>query len=96
MATEDVLKNQLPKLKELQDSKELSVDNIDVFCEQGCFDVDQTRQILQAGKDMGLMINFHGEELHQLGSAEVWTIGLLYFVYGFFILWISHSNLLSH
>ncbi len=53
------------------DKGELHVDNIDVFCEKGVFDVEQTRQILQAGKDNGLAINFHGEEIHRLNSAEV-------------------------
>ena len=52
-------------------SGELVVDNIDVFCEKGVFDVDQSRRILQAGLDAGLAINFHGEELNRLHSAEV-------------------------
>lgn len=49
----------------------LRVDNIDVFCEQGVFDLSSTRSILQAGKDMGLNINFHGDELHPMNSAQV-------------------------
>ena len=70
-ATEDVLNVQLPRLKRLMDNGELHVDNIDVFCEQGVYSVDQTKRILQAGLEMGLAINFHGEELHRLNSAEV-------------------------
>jgi len=31
----------------------------------------KARRILAAGKESGLEINFHGEELSQLGSAEV-------------------------
>ena len=47
------------------------MDNIDVFCEEGVFNVEQTRRILTAGTQIGLAINFHGEELHRLNSAEV-------------------------
>lgn len=53
------------------DSGQLRVDNIDVFCERGVFDVDQTRRILSAGQTAGLAANFHAEELHCLHSAEV-------------------------
>lgn len=49
----------------------LRVDNIDVFCERGVFDLDSSRSILQAGKDLGLNINFHGDELHPMNSAQV-------------------------
>lgn len=70
-ATEDVLQVQLPHLKALVSAGKLRVDNIDVFCEQGVFDLDSTRFILQAGKEMGLHINFHGDELHPMSSAEV-------------------------
>ncbi|XP_035281945.1 probable imidazolonepropionase [Anguilla anguilla] len=70
-ATEDIIKVQLPKLKEKMEQGELRVDNIDVFCEKGVFDLDSTRAILQAGKDMGLQINFHGDELHPMNSAQL-------------------------
>ena len=49
----------------------LHVDNIDVFCEVGVYNVEQTRRILEAGMRLGLAANFHGEELHCLHSAEV-------------------------
>ncbi|KAG5846041.1 hypothetical protein ANANG_G00145510 [Anguilla anguilla] len=70
-ATEDIINVQLPKLKEKMEKGELRVDNIDVFCEKGVFDLDSTRAILQAGKDMGLQINFHGDELHPMNSAQL-------------------------
>ena len=70
-ATTDVVDVQLPRLQQLMDNGQLHVDNIDVFCEQGVFSVEQTRRILTAGTNMGLAINFHGEELHRLNSAEV-------------------------
>ena len=52
-------------------SRDLRVDNIDVFCEKGVFDVNQSKAILLAGKKIGMQINFHGEELNCLNSAEV-------------------------
>ena len=70
-ATEDIINNQIPKLKQLMDREELHVDNIDVFCEKGVFEVEQSRRILQAGKAIGLAINFHGDELYPLKGAEV-------------------------
>ncbi|MGH0165488.1 UNVERIFIED_CONTAM: hypothetical protein FKN15_051623 [Acipenser sinensis] len=70
-ATDDIIKVQLLKLKEKMSKGELHVDNIDVFCEKGVFDLESTRAILQAGKDMGLQINFHGDELHPMNSAEL-------------------------
>lgn len=42
-----------------------------MFHEKGVFETEQTRKILQAGKDIGLRINFHGDELHAMGSAEL-------------------------
>ena len=79
-ATQDVLTNQIPRIHSLMKTGELHVDNIDVFCEQGVYSVDQTERILQAGINIGLAINFHGEELHRLNSAEVhWIICVLPF-----------------
>jgi imidazolonepropionase len=75
-ATEDVLRVQLPALRRRITAGDLQVDNIDVFCERGVFDLDATRAILQAGRDMGLHINFHGDELHPMNSAQV-LVGLL-------------------
>ncbi|KAM4523450.1 putative imidazolonepropionase [Fundulus diaphanus] len=70
-ATEDILRVQLPRLKELMSAGTLQVHNIDVFCERGVFDLQSTRTILQAGKELGLNINFHGDELHPMNSAKM-------------------------
>ncbi|XP_026218708.1 probable imidazolonepropionase [Anabas testudineus] len=70
-ATENILQVQLPRLKQKMNAGTLKVDNIDVFCEQGVFDLSSTRSILKAGKDMGLNINFHGDELHPMNSAQL-------------------------
>ncbi|XP_036879004.1 probable imidazolonepropionase isoform X3 [Manis javanica] len=70
-AADDIVNNHLPKLKELARNGDIHIDNIDVFCEKGVFDLDSTRRILQSGKDIGLQINFHGDELHPMKAAEL-------------------------
>ena len=70
-ATVDVIKNQIPEMLKLISEGKLNVENIDVFCEKGVFDVDQTRRILQEARNHGFKINFHGEELCLLNSVEM-------------------------
>ncbi len=36
---------------------------IDVFCERGAFDADQARAVLAAGRDAGLGLRVHGNQL---------------------------------
>uniref|UniRef100_A0A5G2R936 Probable imidazolonepropionase n=1 Tax=Sus scrofa TaxID=9823 RepID=A0A5G2R936_PIG len=69
-AADDIIHSH-PKLQELGRNGEIRVDNIDVFCEKGVFDLEATRRILQSGKDAGLQINFHGDELHPMKAAEL-------------------------
>ena len=70
-ATLDVITHQLPAVVKMVEEGQLEVDNIDVFCEKGVFELEQSRRILEAGKKAGLRINFHGDELHPLGGAEM-------------------------
>lgn len=70
-AKNDVIDNQLVQIKNLMQQGKLHVDNIDVFCEQGVFNVSQSQEILEAGKKYGLEINFHADELHPLNGAEM-------------------------
>ncbi len=53
---------------------------IDVFCEQGAFDADQSRAVLEAGRESGLGMRVHGNQLGfgpgvqlavELGAASV-------------------------
>ena len=44
---------------------------IDVFCDQGAFDVDQSRQILQAGIDKGLLPRIHANQLAPGGGVQL-------------------------
>lgn len=42
-ATEDILMNQIPKIKELKDKGEINPEFIDVFCEKGIFELESTK-----------------------------------------------------
>ncbi len=46
---------------------------VDVFCERGAFDVEQSRQVLQAGKDAGLGCRMHA---NQLGHSPAVQLGV--------------------
>ena len=43
----------------------------DVFCEEGVFDVKQSKRILLAGKEHGLLPKIHADEIEPLGGAEL-------------------------
>lgn len=43
----------------------------DVFCEEGVFDVEQSRRILLAAKENGLKLKVHADEIVQLGGASL-------------------------
>lgn len=43
----------------------------DVFCEEGVFDVEQSKRILLAGKEHGLIPKIHADEIEPLGGAEL-------------------------
>lgn len=70
-ATRLVVDEQLPAVMAAKAAGQLEVDSIDVFCESGVFDVAQSRVILEAGRRHGLRLNFHADELHPLGGAEM-------------------------
>ena len=44
---------------------------IDVFCDQGAFDVDQSRQILKVGTEKGLMPRIHANQLTLGGGVQL-------------------------
>ena len=44
---------------------------IDVFCERGAFDVDESRAVLQAGLNAGLQARVHGNQLGEGGGVAL-------------------------
>ena len=69
--TKDVIEVQIPAMQELIRQGKLNIENVDVFCEKGVYNVDQTRRILKEARKGGFRINFHGEELCLLNSVEM-------------------------
>ncbi len=43
----------------------------DIFCEEGVFSVEQSRRVLTAAKEKGLMPKIHADEINPLGGAEL-------------------------
>lgn len=43
----------------------------DVFCEEGVFNVEQSRRILEAGQEFGLDAKIHAEEFTRIGGAQL-------------------------
>ena len=44
---------------------------IDVFCETGAFDVDESREVLLAGRAAGLGMKLHGNQLGESGGVQL-------------------------
>lgn len=43
----------------------------DIFCEDGVFDIETTRRILQAAKSHGFEVKLHGDEVTPMGGAAL-------------------------
>lgn len=43
----------------------------DIFCEEGVFNVEQSRRILQAAQRLGFKLKLHADEIVPLGGAEL-------------------------
>ncbi|UCE25896.1 MAG: imidazolonepropionase [Candidatus Zixiibacteriota bacterium] len=43
----------------------------DIFCEEGVYDIEESRRIQQAAADAGLKLKFHADELKSTGGAEL-------------------------
>jgi imidazolonepropionase len=63
---ETVIEQQLPRVAEQGIAR-----FCDVFCEQGIFDVDQSRRILQAGLAAGLRPRLHADQIRASGGAQL-------------------------
>jgi len=69
--TKLIINEMIPAVAAAKERGEINPEFVDVFHEDGIFDKDQTRLILLAGRKMGLDVNFHGDELNHVGSAEL-------------------------
>src|SRR5436309_6989758 len=50
---------------------EKSAEFCDVFCERGYFDIDQSRKVLSAAKELGLKLRGHVDQLTNSGGAKL-------------------------
>ncbi len=50
------------------DAARAGADNVDVFCDEGYFTVDEARRVLVAGRDAGLLPRLHADELARTGG----------------------------
>jgi len=44
---------------------------VDVFCETGAFDLEQSRRILECARDLGFPLKIHADEFDTLGGAAL-------------------------
>ncbi|MBN2148385.1 MAG: imidazolonepropionase [Anaerolineales bacterium] len=44
---------------------------VDVFCERGAFNLEQSRRILQTARDLGFPLKIHADEFDNLGGASL-------------------------
>lgn len=71
-AMDTVVNEMIPALAKEQAEGRLScVKLIDVFAEDGVFNPESTRLVLEAGEAIGLLGNFHGDELTYQGCGEL-------------------------
>ena len=46
-------------------------DYCDIFCEEGVFDVEQSRKYLRRAKKAGFQLKIHADEIHPIGGSEL-------------------------
>lgn len=68
---ERVIQEMIPAVVEFVRQQGQPLPFIDVFCEQGVFDVAQTRRILEAGKAAGMPLKVHADEFVGLGGTRL-------------------------
>src|SRR5437773_6774493 len=61
-----VINDMLPRV-----AKEKLAEFCDVFCEQGYFDIEQSREISTAAKKLGLKLRIHADQLSDSGGAKL-------------------------
>lgn len=61
-----VVEEQLPAVAE-----QALAEFCDVFCEEGIFSVDQSRRVLEAGREHGLNPKIHADEFERLGGSQL-------------------------
>mgnify|MGYP006286907829 FL=1 len=66
-----VIEEMLPAVAERARALEIHLPFCDVFCEEGAFDLAQTRRILEAARDLGFPLKAHVDEFQALGGTRL-------------------------
>jgi imidazolonepropionase len=66
-----VINEMIPAVAAFAQEHGQSLPFIDVFCEQGVFDVAQSRRILEAGMAQGMPLKIHADEFAGLGGTKL-------------------------
>lgn len=61
-----IIKEMLPQVKERN-----LAEFVDVFCEEGAFTLEESREILTTAADLGFKLKIHAEQLSYQGGAEL-------------------------
>ena len=70
--TDHLCKSLLPQLAAWCRQKRLSrLPFVDVFCETGAFNLDQSRRILETARSLGFPLKIHADEFDNLGGAAL-------------------------
>jgi imidazolonepropionase len=73
--TELVIQEMLPRVASWYNTSSFAKRHwpcfIDVFCERGAFDLEQSRRVLQAGQALGLGVKIHVDEFTSLGGVQL-------------------------
>ncbi len=59
-----VIKTMLPEMQGM-------AEYCDIFCEQDVFDIEQSRQVLTAAKNLGFKLKIHADQLTDMGAAQL-------------------------
>ncbi len=52
-------------------AEEQLADYVDVFCDRGAFDVEQSRRVLETGREHGMIPRIHADEITNAGAARL-------------------------
>ncbi len=69
--TDDIVKQMLPAVKQwwVKEASGEPLPFVDVFCETGAFNINQSRRILSSAKEIGFPLKIHADEFDGLGGT---------------------------
>ena len=69
--TDDIVKQMLPAVKQwwVKEASGEHLPFVDVFCETGAFNINQSRRILSSAKEIGFPLKIHADEFDGLGGT---------------------------